>query len=361
MPTVLIVDDQFQSRQALAELALTFEAETQVEVFTQPSEALHWLNWHAADLVLLRYDLPEITGVELIRRIRELPNGAHLPLVIVTAAEDRYARYAALDAGATDSLTDPVDCVECRVRCRNLLTQFRQHKIIQDRARWLEKRVSEAVSAIRVREQETLLRLAKAGEYRDEETGNHVIRMAKYARLVAEDMGLSRDEAEVIELAAPMHDIGKIGIPDNILQKPSRLPPDEFEIMKRHTLIGYEILKDSPSEFLQTGAVIALGHHEKFDGTGYPFGLQGEDIPLCARIVAVADVYDALTSVRPYKRAWTPREALEFMDRQSGRHFDPRCLQAFHNQLDRVTRIQYLLRDEPEPPAEDIQAHPDIA
>ena len=221
--------------------------------------------------------------------------------------------------------------------------------------------VSEAVAAIRVHEQETLLRLAKAGEYRDEETGNHVIRMAKYARLVAEDMGLSRDEAEVIELAAPMHDIGKIGIPDNILQKPSRLPPEEFEVMKRHTLIGYEILKDSPSEFLQMGAVIALGHHEKFNGTGYPFGLQGEDIPLCARIVAVADVYDALTSVRPYKRAWTPREALEFMDRQSGRHFDPRCLQAFHNQIDRVTRIQYLLRDEPEQPAEDGQAHSDIA
>ncbi|WJW74984.1 HD domain-containing protein [Thiohalobacter sp. IOR34] len=359
MPTILIVDDRFSSRQTLAELAHTFHQETTVEAFSNPEDALRWLNWHAADLVLTRYDLPQITGVEFIRRVRELPGGSHLPLVIITAADDRYARYAALDAGATDSLTDPVDHVEWQVRCRNLLTQYQQHRIIQDRAHWLEKQVSEAVSAIRVREQETLLRLAKAGEYRDEETGNHVVRMAKYARLIAEAMGLEREEAEIIELAAPMHDIGKIGIPDDILLKPDRLPPEEFEIMKRHTVIGYEILKDSPSQYLQMGAVIALGHHEKFNGTGYPHGLRGEDIPLSARIVAVADVYDALTSARPYKRAWEADEAFEFMQRNSGTHFDPRCLDAFHSQMERVIRIQKLLSDHPEPALP--ERHSDIA
>ncbi len=357
MPTILIVDDQLESRHMLAELAHSFQDDTLVEAFSDPEDALRWMNWHPADLVLTRYDLPRITGVEFIRRMRELPKARHVPLVIVTAAEDRYARYAALDAGATDSLTEPVDHIECRVRCRNLLTQYQQHKIIQDRARWLEKQVAEAVSAIRVREQETLLRLAKAGEYRDEETSNHVIRMAKYARLIAEAMGLDREEAEVIELAAPMHDIGKIGVPDEILLKPGRLPPEEFEIMKRHTLIGHDILKDSPSEYLQMGAVIALGHHEKFNGAGYPYGLKGEEIPLCARIVAVADVYDALTSVRPYKRAWSTKEAMEYLIRHSGSHFDPRCIEAFQAQAERVARIQYLLSDD----HTDTLDHSDIA
>lgn len=347
MGTVLVIDDQFASRQMLAELAHSFDSQIQVEAFASPHDALRWLGWHSADLVLVDYDMPDLNGVEFVRRVRALPSCTHLPLVIVTTQDERDARYAALDAGASDSLIRPVDHVECRVRCRNLLTQYEQHRIIRDRARWLEKQVSEAVGAIRVREHETLLRLAKCGEYRDEVTGNHVIRMAKYARLIAEGMGMAKDECDVIELAAPMHDIGKIGIPDHILLKPSRLPDHEFEIMKRHTLIGYEILKDSPSPYLQMGAVIALGHHEYFNGTGYPHGLQREEIPLPARIVAVADVYDALTSARPYKRPWSPNDAIEFMDRMRGRHFDPRCLEVFQDQMDKVVKIQYLLRDPP--------------
>ena len=347
MGTILVIDDQFTSRQMLAELAHSFDSLIQVEAFSSPHDALRWLGWHAADLVLVDYDMPDLNGVDFIRRVRALPSCSHLPVVIVTAQDERDARYAALEAGATDSLTRPVDHFECRARCRNLLTQYEQHRIIQDRARWLERQVDEAVGAIRVREQETLLRLAKCGEYRDEITGNHVIRMAKYARLIADGLGLARDECEVIELAAPMHDIGKIGVPDHILLKPSRLPENEFAIMKKHTLIGYEILKDSPSPYLQMGAVIALAHHECFNGSGYPHGLAGEEIPLPARIVAVADVYDALTSARPYKRAWSPQDAIQFMDRMRGRHFDPRCLDVFQDQMDKVTKIQYLLRDPP--------------
>lgn len=355
MATVLVIDDQFSSRQRLAELAHDLEPFIQVEAFASPHDALRWLGWHAADLVLVDYDTPDLDGVEFIRRLRILPGCTQMPVVIVTAQEERQARYAALEAGATDSLTRPVDALECRVRCRNLLTQYEQHRIIQDRARWLEKQVNEAVCAIRVREQETLLRLAKCGEYRDEITGNHVIRMAKYARLIAEGLGLSKDECDVIELAAPMHDIGKIGIPDDILLKPGRLPDAEFDIMKRHTLIGYEILKDSPSQYLQMGAVIALGHHECFNGSGYPHGLRGEEIPLAARIVAVADVYDALTSARPYKRPWSSQDAFNFMDRMRGRHFDPLCLDVFQEQMERVIRIQTLLRDQPS--AEVTQLH----
>ncbi len=347
MGTILVIDDHFSSRQTLAELAHSFDQQIQVEAFSSPHDALRWLGWHSADLVLVDYDMPDLNGIEFIRRVRTLPSCAHLPMVIVTAQEERDARYQALEAGASDSLILPVDHVECRVRCRNLLTQYEQHRIIQDRARWLERQVSEAVGAIRVREQETLLRLAKCGEYRDEVTGNHVVRMAKYARLIAEGLGLGKGECDVIELAAPMHDIGKIGIPDHILLKPSRLPENEFEIMKRHTLIGYEILKDSPSQYLQMGAVIALAHHECFNGSGYPYGLKGEEIPLEARIVAVADVYDALTSARPYKRPWSSNDAIQFMERMRGRHFDPLCLDIFHEQMDKVVKIQYLLRDPP--------------
>ena len=196
-----------------------------------------------------------------------------------------------------------------------------------------------------MRERETLLRLARAGEYRDEETGNHIIRMAKYSRIIAEELGLSRDDAEVIEMAAPMHDIGKIGIRDDILLKPGKLTSEEFEIMKTHTIIGHDILKDSPSKFLQMGGIIALGHHEKYDGSGYPYGKKGEEIPIEARIVAVADVFDALVSERPYKNAWPTHAALEYMDSHRGRHFDPEILDAFKSQIDAVAKIQGLLPD----------------
>ena len=266
---------------------------------------------------------------------------------MVTCIEDREVRYQALESGATDFLTKPIDHHECRARCKNLLTLRRQQQIIKDRARWLEKRVDEATQALRIREHETLMRLAKAGEYRDEETGNHVLRMARYSRLIGEAVGLSPQECSVIETAAPMHDIGKIGVPDHILLKPGKHSSEEFEIMKRHTLIGYEILKESPSKYLQMGAVIALGHHEKFDGSGYPHGLRGESIPLTARIVAVADVFDALTSVRPYKSAWSLHDSIDYIKKLKGAHFDPDCVDAFVRQLDKVIEIHNSLRDEP--------------
>jgi len=171
--------------------------------------------------------------------------------------------------------------------------------------------------------------------------------MARYSRLIAVALGVPTSECEVIESAAPMHDIGKIGIPDSILLKPGKHTPDEFSVMKQHTLIGYEILKESPSKYLQMGAIIALGHHEKFDGGGYPYGLAGDSIPLPARIVAVADVFDALTSVRPYKRAWSLQDSIDYIRRLRGSHFDPECVDAFMGQLDQIIDIHDRLRDEP--------------
>jgi two-component system response regulator RpfG len=347
MATILIIDDQLTSRQILQQLVSSIEENTSVEAFANPLQALQWTSGNAVDLILVDYKMPEMNGVEFIQRFRTHPSTSHVPVIMVTSIEDRAVRYEALEAGATDFLMKPVDHHECRARCHNLLTQYQQYKIISDRSRWLERRVSEATSEIRLRERETLLRLARAGEYRDEETGNHVIRMAKYSRVIAEQLGFSKDDADVIEMAAPMHDIGKIGIRDDILLKPGKLTHEEFEIMKRHTIIGYDILKDSPSKFLQMGGIIALSHHEKFDGTGYPYGKKGNEIPIEARIVAVADVYDALVSERPYKNAWSMDAALDYMESHSGKHFDPDAFYAFKEQIDTVSKIQGMLPDLP--------------
>jgi two-component system response regulator RpfG len=191
------------------------------------------------------------------------------------------------------------------------------------------------------------MRLAKAGEYRDEETGNHIIRMARYSRLIANGLGLDAEECELIEYAAPMHDIGKIGISDTILLKPGRLTPDEFKVMQQHTVFGYEILCDSPSKYLQMGAIIALGHHERYDGTGYPHGLARDAIPLSARIVAIADVFDALTSARPYKEDWPIQDALNYLNAEIGKHFDPVCIAAFHAQFEKILSIRQKFLDLP--------------
>jgi two-component system response regulator RpfG len=345
MTRILIIDDQSTGRQILEELMTSIDERVVTESFADPLAALTWARTNPPDLVLTDYKMPQMNGVEFTLRFRALyPD---VPVVVVTSLEDRVIRYQALEAGATDFLTKPVDHTECRARCRNLLTLHRQQLIIKDRARWLEEQVNQATAEIITRERETLLRLAKAGEYRDEETGFHVVRMARFASLIAERMGLSREECHVIETAAPMHDIGKIGTPDNILLKPGTLNPEELVVMRTHARIGYEILKDSPSKYLQMGAVIALGHHEKYDGSGYPDNLAGEAIPLPARIVAVADVFDALTSERPYKHAWSIQDALQYMQAEQGRHFDPVCVQAFLAQFDKVLQIRQQLQDLP--------------
>ncbi len=344
--TVVIVDDESTGRMILGKIIQQVADDIKVVDFDSPLQALDWLDHNQVDLIVTDYKMPAMDGIGFIKAIRAKPALEHIPVMMITVVSEKAVRYDALDAGATAFLIRPIDQVECRTSCRNLLKLHEQHLIIQDRADWLAEQVKIATEQILLREQETILRLAKAGEYRDEETGNHVIRMAKYAREIAEQLGLTQAECDDIEYAAPMHDIGKIGIPDNILLKPGKLNAQEWEIMQSHTTIGYEILSNSQSKYMQMGAVIALYHHERFDGQGYPNGLRGTDIPLIARIVTVADVYDALASVRPYKDAWPVEEAIAYLKAQAGTQLDPKCVSAFGERIPQIMQIQKDYADE---------------
>ena len=341
----MVVDDHADARSLLTHVMQRLDEGLHCVDFGLPSQAVGWAAQHATDLVLVDYMMPEMDGISLIKLLRALPGYEHVPIVMLTANDNRKVRYDALDAGATDFLIKPIDIRECTARCHNLLTLRRQQLALEDRRRLLEGMVMDATREVRERERETLFRLARAGEFRDAETGYHLVRMARYSRLIADTIGLPPEEAESIELAAPLHDIGKIGIPDHILLKPGQLDDREWSVMRAHPVIGHEILKESASKYMRMGALIALGHHERFDGSGYPNGTAGEDIPLCARIVALADVYDALTSARPYKAAWPDSEVLEYFHVQRGRHFDPELVDAFLSMHDRALRVRREFQD----------------
>ena len=342
---VLIVDDESTGRTILSKIVQQVEDDIGVEAFDNPQEALNWLNDNHPDLIITDYRMPEMNGIEFIRKIRERPGMQDIPIVVITVVSERSVRYDALEAGATAFLTRPIDQIECRTSCHNLLKLHEQQSIIQDRADWLARQVEVATQQVVSREKETLLRLAKAGEYRDEETGNHVVRMAKYSRQIAEALGLSETECDEIEYAAPMHDIGKIGIHDDVLLKPGKFAQQEWLTMQQHTTIGHAILLNSQSRYIQTGSIIALSHHEKFDGTGYPHGIAGTDIPLVARIVAVADVYDALVSQRPYKQPWSESDAQDYIEKHSGTQFDPICVEAFFERIETIKNIYLNFSD----------------
>ena len=343
--TVVIVDDLFSSRLLLAEIVRQIDGKLNLELFDTPSRALEYCRNNRADMILTDYKLPEFDGVQLVRQLRALPHCVDVPIVVITVVDDRRVRYEALEAGATDFLIKPLDEHETRARCANLL-ELRRHKIVlSDQTRVLQYQVDKSIAEIHERELETLSKLAKAGEYRDRTTGNHLARMAKYSALVGTNLGLAAETIHVLEFAAPMHDIGKIGIPDSVLLKGGPLTPEEDLLMKNHPRIGYDILKGSPSKYLSMGAIIALGHHEKYDGSGYPTGLHGEDIPIVARIVAVADVFDALVSSRPYKQPWTLEDGFAYLAAQKGKHFDASVVEAFLANRERVSEIQRQYAD----------------
>jgi putative two-component system response regulator len=325
---VLVLDDAQINVTLLCLLLKKIEKCNSVS-FNEPDLALSWCGTHVPDLVMVDYMMPTMDGVEFIRRFRQLPGCSDIPVLMITANNELELRYEALNVGANDFLIKPIDKIEFLARTKNMLALRKSQRFLEDRASWLDEEVKKATAEIRARERETILRLSKAADSRDPETGAHIVRMANYSRIIAEHLGLSEADQELLLEAAPMHDIGKVGIPDNILLKPGKLTEDEFTIMKQHASLGYDILAGSTSEMLNAGAIIALAHHEKFDGSGYPRGLAGQDIPLFARIVAVADVFDALTSERPYKAAWDIDRALAFLHEGSGKHFDPECIQAF--------------------------------
>ncbi len=340
---VLIVDDQLIGRRIMTELLHSLDEPLSVHSHQNPEDALQYMQATIPDLIITDYKMPQMDGIQFTKRIRQLTECRDVPVVMVTVCEDRHVRYKALEAGVNDFLVRPLDKYECKVRCQNLLSQRKQQRSTKTQLGWLEQKALNAAQQVRSLEHELLLRLARAGGYRDEITASHVLRMAKYARLIAEGLGLTPAACEEIELAAPMHDIGKIGIPDDILLKPGKLSEGEIKIMREHVHIGYEILKGSSSQYMQLGAIVALNHHEKYDGTGYPAGLQGEQIPVIARIVAVADVFDALTSARPYKDPWSIVDAVAYLQENTGSHFDPVCVAAFIERIDEAEKIKQVL------------------
>jgi response regulator RpfG family c-di-GMP phosphodiesterase len=336
---VLIVDDTEINLILFSALIKKLD-DCEPHSFGDPRAGLAWATHNVPDLIILDYMMPDVDGLEFIRLLHEIPGRDGVPIVMITANDQKQIRYRALDMGASDFLTKPVDKIEFLARAKNMLTLNESRKKLASHADWLADEVRKATQEIIERERETVVRLSRAAEYRDPETGSHILRMAHFSQLIARELGLSMEDQNLLFEAAPMHDIGKVGIADVVLLKPGRLDAQEFEVMKQHAFIGYELLKDSSSKVLQAGAEIALGHHEKFDGSGYPSGIQGKDIPIFSRIVAVADVFDVLTSDRPYKKAWAIDQAVEFMKAGAGSHFDPDCIAAFLNVWDDVMAVR---------------------
>lgn len=351
---ILIVDDNSTNLVLLTALSRSV-AETEPVAFEDPAAALNWCVDNQPDLVLVDYMMPDVDGHQFIQRFRALPDQQDVPIIMVTTENQRDIRQTALELGATEFLAKPIDSVEFRIRVRNLLALSKARQQLSNRSQWLAEEVERATAMIREREQELVLRLSRAAEFRDPETGAHIQRMSSYAAVIAEALGCDADYVDSIRLAAPMHDIGKLGIPDYILLKPGRLTPEELNIMHRHAEIGERILSGSLSPLIQLAGTIAAGHHEKFDGSGYPAGLRGEEIPLAARIVAVADVFDALTSERPYKKPWSFEDARQFLLDGRGHHFCPRCVDAFMQSWEGILKVHRSFPDE-QVTAEDLPA-----
>lgn len=331
---VLVLDDAPLNNMLMAEAIRTIPDCT-VRDFTRPADALAFVaaNADAIGLAISDYDMPGMNGVAFIRAARAVPGFEHVPVVMVTSLDQRSLRREALEAGATDFLAKPFDPIEIRARVSNLLALNRARIGERERAAWLDREVKAATALIAAREREIVLMLMKAAEHRDNETGNHVARVAGLVALIARGLDLPDAEVEQLSLASTMHDVGKISVPDTILLKPGPLTPEERTEMERHAERGRRILEGSSSLLMQRAAEIAATHHERWDGSGYPAGLAGEAIPLSGRIVAVADVFDALTSDRPYKKAWSEAEALNHILANAGSHFDPACVAAFARML----------------------------
>ncbi len=348
---VLIVDDNIEIRDILSDMLKLQGLE--FETASDGLEALAKIELDI-DLILMDINMPKMDGFEVIRRIRAEADYQDIPIIMVTAMARKEDRLRAVQMGANDFIAKPIDQTELRVRTVSLLKMkeiqdtIKRHKAeleekVLQRTEALRKSLDEMVNAQRMTYEaylDTIRRLAIAAEYRDEGTAAHIMRMSKYSAVLAGGMNFQPGKIEVVLQASPMHDVGKIGIPDGILLKTGKLEDKEWEIMRQHTIIGARILRDSNSEFLKAGEIIAASHHEKWDGSGYPNRLKGEEIPILGRICAVADVFDALTTKRPYKEAFSNEEAFKIIENGKATHFDPKIIEVFFDNINEIKEVQ---------------------
>lgn len=359
--TIMVLDDE-PFNCLMVRKHLRSAGYTSIITSSDASSAIEAIGSQQPALLLLDIVMPQITGLEILRLLRASPATEHLPVLILTASTDAETRRTALELGATDFLAKPVDPLELVPRVRNALTSkaFQDH--LARHAEDLEQIVRRRTAELEASRREVIHCLARAADYRDDVTGRHVVRVGRYAGILARAIGLKPDDVEAIELAAQLHDVGKIGIPDSILHEPGKLSSEMFTIMQRHCGFGQRILAPldetdaaklrsqselgggmlsfSSSPILLLAARIAQTHHERWDGTGYPLGLAGSDIPLEGRITAIADVFDALTSARPYKPAFPREKSVAIMQEGRGTHFDPELLDAFFACIDQITQVQ---------------------
>ncbi|GAK61391.1 response regulator receiver modulated metal dependent phosphohydrolase [Candidatus Vecturithrix granuli] len=329
--TILVVDDFPENLEFLDEV---LRPHYKVKVALNGEKAIKIaMQSDAPDLILLDIMMPDMDGYEVCQRLKAQSCTRNIPIIFVTALGEFENEARGFELGAVDYITKPINPVVVRARVRT-------HLALYDQNRELEQKVQERTSELQATRLEIIRRLGRAAEYKDNETGLHVIRMSHYSRLIAQAAGMNKDDVELLFNAAPMHDVGKIGIPDHILRKPGKLTPEEWELMKRHVKIGARIIGKHSSKLLETARIVALTHHEKWNGTGYPHNLSGEHIPITGRIVAIADVFDALTSVRPYKEAWPVEDALAYIKGERGQHFDPDLVGCFLNVVSEILKVK---------------------
>ncbi|WP_456438123.1 HD-GYP domain-containing protein [Desulfurobacterium sp.] len=343
--TIVLIDDQPFFLLFMEEMIkkIDFPIPIETKSFRNAEDALDFIEENHVDMIISDYVMPEMNGIELLQEVRQLPDKESVIFIMVTAEHARNIKRKALALGATDFLTKPLDKLEFIPKVRNLLRLRLKECLLKNKAQLLKYEIDRSLKEIKMRDREIILRLSMAAEFRDEMTGHHIERVALYSQLIAKNLGYSDAFCEDIYLAAPLHDIGKIAIPDCILKKKGKLTPEEMEIMKKHTIYGYRLLANSKVKVLEMAARIALYHHENWDGSGYPYGLKGKAIPVEARIVSVADVFDALGEARPYKKGWNIQSVFKFIKENAGKKFDPQIVKVFLSVKDEILKIKERL------------------
>ena len=327
---ILVVDDVPENIDVLAGVLSKLYI---VKAATSGEKALKIAFSSPPDLILLDIMMPDMDGYEVCRRLKEDPRTKAAPIIFVTAKDEESDETHGFSLGGADYITKPISPAIVRARIHTLLALY-------DQIRELDRKVKQRTTDLNNSRLEIIRRLGRAAEFKDNETGMHVIRMSHYSRIIAKGIGLSDVEADQILSAAPMQDIGKIGMPDRILLKPEKLDEEEWTLMQKHPEYGANIIGDHESDLLRMAKEVALTHHEKWNGEGYPRGLVGEEIPLVGRIIAIADVFDALTTQRPYKQAWPVDKALNFIKDEKGKHFDPALVDIFLDNIDEVLDVK---------------------